>query len=140
MGYDAEVILVYGCRIPMNPPNEREGAWDYSKMDRMIKKFFPETKQMNKEDFEDMYGDGLSVGMKIPDTEYTLQVYDHCGDDCCGFIQLKTIEMGVCRSSDPSPKEVVDPSEEEIEKFKKFLRLNNVEYPYKVYMVLSGSC
>ena len=140
MGYDAEVILVYGCRIPMNPPYERERAWDCSKMDAIVKKLCPETRQMNKEDFDDMYGDELSVGMKIPETEYTLQVYDHCGDDCCGFIQLKTFKMEVCRSSGPSPKEVVDPSEEEIEKFKKFLTENNVEYPYKVYMVLSGSC
>lgn len=140
MGYDAEVTLVYGCRVPIFPPVKEGEVWDCSQMDKMIKKFFWETRDMEQEEFDDIYGDWLSVGRRIPGTEYTLQVYNHCGEDDCGFIQLKTVEMKVCRSSDPSPKEVEEPSEEEIERFKKFLRDENVEYPYKLHMVLSGSC
>lgn len=116
MGFDASVILVFGVKIPL---------------DMNLADLFPD---INPEELQDI---SLPIAIDA-DEKYTLQSYTNYGEDYCVFVQLKTYELCVLRTSSPSPMLVDAPTPQEDTLFQNFLKLKNLNLPYATYMVIQS--
>ncbi len=133
MGFDSEVSLIYGARIPVE---KRNGEYDFSQVEKVAKKF---GLIGDDEDEHDAFYDDLTTGaFEIPDTNYVIKEFSVDDEDVCVFIILKETRYRVLRRHDPSPKKVIPPTEGEISRFEDFLENNNLPYEYEVYMAYSG--